>query len=697
MSRPEWGLLLTVEQAWESLGTTLGEPVGAVTLAPGEDLDVQVFGWHRSRTNVESEQTEIVDRQTTTQLTTHDSYQVNRRIESEFHWGVSGESSKAAGAAGATSSALSFNAGGSVKNTVERQLNHTRDLTVRVAEQMRTERKVRIATTEEVGREERRQQRLKNPNRCHSVTFQFYEQLNHHLVRHAPAELTWVVLIPNELPALTAAWVTCHEKLLREHLLDDSMADGIHAARRIASQGSSVQLEVAANLLLRTFTARITPLPSGGGASVVDLVGQTLGLGLKALGSIFGFGGSGGGAPPPNLLRALRIPNTHAAVRGFLVAQAEHPTVEGLAVAGALVARHYVDETAPESVTSALAYLASVLASAGLRSVPGENAEADALAAGAGEREEQELAAHAEARAAFARLVCHLEDNLLHYMRAIWRAEDPARRWTRFGSQTLGGEAFWELVENRLLGFHLNASVFPVRLGAELEARLNQLVAVDELAALPEVPAPAGLATYKGGIQAWAKRSRGKLAAGIATHIEAQIPAAQELVSRAVERALANHAGGEPFAMAKDVLAKAQGQLEHLRPKLTAGQQATASAVEAALGAAERTTIAEPALRAHLSELVFAARALSSGLAPVEDLYVTLPSGGAHVEPLRGQCSGCGPLEEREAEAQAGLLESRRRAADADADRRRRRVDSGDLAPEPDAAPLRVEIEKPEP
>ena len=475
------------------------------------------------------------------------------------------------------------------------------------------------------------------------------------------------------------------------------MADGIHAARRIASQGSSVQLEVAANLLLKTFTARSTPLPSGGGASVVDLVGQTLGLGLKALGSIFGFGGSGGGAPPPNLLRALRIPNTHAAVRGFLVAQAEHPTVEGLAVAGALVARHYVDETAPESVTSALAYLASVLASAGLRSVPGENAEADALAAGAGEREEQELAAHAEARAAFARLVCHLEDNLLHYMRAIWRAEDPARRWTRFGSQTLGGEAFWELVENRLLGFHLNASVFPVRLGAELEARLNQLVAVDELAALPDVPAPAGLATYKGGIQAWAKRSRSKLTAGLATHIEAQIPAAQELLSRAVERALANHAGGEPFAVAKDVLAKAQGQLEHLRPKLTAGQQASASAVDAALGAAERTTIAEPALRAHLSELVFAARALSRGLAPVEDLYVTLPSGGAHVEPLRGQCSGCGPLEEREAEAQAGLIESRRRAADADADRRRRRVDSGDLAPEPDAAALRVEIEKPEP
>ncbi|MCC6994756.1 MAG: hypothetical protein IT370_09120 [Deltaproteobacteria bacterium] len=716
VSSPSWGIQVTIEQAWEALGVTFGEPVGAVSLAPGEELEVQVFAWHRTRRTADLETLEIVDQQVSAQVTTHDSYQVARRIQREFHWQVEGSMGKNVGSSVAKSWSLGGNVGGSVSSTVEKQVQHTRDVTRRVAEQIRSERRVRVSTMEEIGREERTRRRVANKNSCHATTFHFYEYLHPFRVRHAPAEITYVVLAPNPLPDLTPAWVTCHEQSLRDALIDGSMADGFDAARSLAGGLGDSQIANAARGLLGNLRPRLAPptppkkaKKSGGGwKSFLPVVGAAIDLVESAVTELSKGAAQllkAAGASPDegdaavDALAALGPNPDFDSVLGFFRALASSPSPIGLATGIILIGRYYAGEAVPGDLQQPLGFAVGVLASLGSGSGSGANAEQDLSFKGDGGAAIDELR---RVRSAFERLRCHLEDNLLHYMRAIWVAEDPAARFARFARQTIAGQAFWSLADNQLVGFHLNASVFPVRLGRDLEEKITDLLVADELMAVPELPTPVGIAQYvaDSGLAAPALR------AGLTSRVEslsrerarqATSEILQEVIERAQEiRDERGHSDEDGFDGAEAVLKRAPAELERLRREglLRAEERTLANHLETALLSMEKAKPSAAVVQDHLRGLVTAGRALTR--VPVtEDLIVTLPGNGVQIVPLAGNCSGCSETLARDVEARVGALEAERRIRDAEADRHRQRIAHGDLSADPAAAlPVSVVINR---
>jgi hypothetical protein len=705
LRQPLWGLQVGVEQAWFPLGVTVGEPIGSISLAPAEERKIEVFSWQRRKATLDLESTEIVDRQTSTQLTTHDSYQVATRVQKEFHWEAHGEVSKTPGVA------VGGSAGGSVTSSVDRQFQHTRELTKKVSEQLRSERKVKIGNSEETGTERRETQTLRNPNECHSVAYNYYEQLNHYRVRHAVAELNYVLIVPNPLPELTPAWVTCYEGLLRDALLDPSMAAGLDAARRLTAPSTRTMLAQVAQQLEAEF--RPAPPPSDHDDDDGGILGDILGgLGdladavLGGLGALAGglLGGADGEkAPDPTL--ALGPHPTTDAVRGFLRGVAAEPTMAGLLYALVVLRRYYGSGALPAGLDRAVGQATSLLASQGVGPRPSVT-ESETLAAAAVEERNEQREQEAERRrdeADFERLQCHLEHNLLYYLRGIWSAEDPAQRYARLAGTVIAGRALWDLVENRPLGFHLNGTIFPVQLGAPLEQKLAGLIdgaPPDDVFLLPD-----GLVRYAEVVPAVVTDVRTDLARAVGTlDQERRTVATPQLFQRSIQRAqtlvLAERILGKKGApdrrieegarllqLAHEDLAKA-AKLPLLSPE----EEQVRLHVDGRLGQLQAVVPDRSVVSTHLGAMVELGQ-WSRAVEKLEDFIASLPTGSVYVEATVGHCTACGAEATRALEARVGLAEAQRRAADAEATRRERKLEGNDLSPNPPDSALALSID----
>ncbi len=711
LSGPLWGVQIVVEQAWFALGATAGEAVGTIPLGPGEERKVEVFSWQRKKSTLDLESSEVVDRQTSTQVTTHDSFQVARRVQKEFHWEAKGEMSFSPG------NAISGGAGGSTVSAIERQVQHTKDVTRKVSEQVRTERKMRVSTTEEIGTERRETQIVRNPNACHSVTYHYYEHLNHYRVKHAVAELNYVIVAPNELLEITCDWVGCHEGLLRAALLDATLAGGFDAARRLAQPTARSLIAEAAMALEVEFRPFVPPEPEeddGGGWSFPNPLDIVSAIGSSALEATSGAldlltgggGGSEGEDKPADPTLILGNPPTTDAVRGFLHGLVKAPTVSGVVWALILLRRYYGNAAMPSRLAQAFGRAASLLAAHGATTRPDLTAS-ETLAAGAvaeQERAREEELERQRAEVEFERLRCHLEENLLYYMRAIWVAEDPAQRYARFASRTIAGTAFWNLAENRPLGFHLNGTVFPVRLGAELEAQLVEWMASSDDAP-PPWTTPSGLTDVVVALPPVITRARAELAEAV-KHLSAPRLAKglKTLVRRSLGRAqilvaadrITKPAGKKVSGLDRmtDVLRLAHEDLAKFdrTAVLAPAEEAVRSHVDRVLDRASRVGINQPAVTAHIQAVALTGR-WAVGLPATEDVLVSLPSTGMIVEAIVSPCSACSPITTREIEARVGRAEAERRSADAEATRREKKLEVGDLSPNPPASALAVNVD----
>ena len=251
-SRLRWGLFVAYEQAWHWQGASLGELIDSISLTPNEELEIQVYTWDRTKTSRDLETSDLVDQMSETSLTVHSSAQVVRRLEEETHWdfGVN------VGYSSGITAGVELGIGESSTDAMERRREQTQDLTSRTARQVRSERRVAISTVRETGVEQRRTRKLRNPNPTRTVTFNFYETLSHYRVEIAPVETTWVVALPNRLPVVTPAWVSCHEGILRDHLLDPGQASGFSAARRLAQRFPPDQIQEAVRWLHLAFVSQ---------------------------------------------------------------------------------------------------------------------------------------------------------------------------------------------------------------------------------------------------------------------------------------------------------------------------------------------------------------------------------------------------------------------------------------------------------
>lgn len=701
--RPIFAMAVTSEQAWQWLGTTLGELAEAISLTPGEELEVQVYTWDRTKLSEDMQTTDLVDRKTESSLTVHASAQVVNRMEEQTEWQLGAN----VGFSYGVTAGIEASYGESMTESMERRREERQEQTRKTAQQVRSERQLKIATSRETGIEERRKRVLKNENPTRTVTYNFYETVAHYRVDLAIVETQTAVALPNRLPRITPDWVVCNDGILREVLLDQTQEEGFDAAREL-KRGSDLERDIvaaAARRLKGAFEGRRTsaqdlepeeviPPPSFGGAFVRALLGGlTLGASEVAFGT----------ADLVTYLEEQPSDNREerpsgAEIEEFLVGVVESPSLNGLLVGLKLVADYHapwyvgrygrydryqcypmtelVDRAIGYGKAAALAM--SAAAPPEITSGEGEGEEADAVAQAAKANQAAWLEWKAEqadryralrdARAKFDALACHLEHNLLHYMRPIWVAEDPALRLKRHARELgLGETELKQFVRQPLLGFHVNCCIYPCEPPA-FEAMVPMMShAARDLRQHIEMGLRArAIKRFEHDAQKVLSESVDRAVHQLTSCATKDAPltiaALPQVLDEASERIKTLHKdveqgdGWQRYVSRAETVAKVQAET-----RITV-LEATTKEAESALGEGRLAEIEQARVSAgDLARELNARRDFKS-------IMVALPDGGYHCEPVVGTCSAAEELRQRRLDAES-------RVAEAEADRLRKRVE----------------------
>ncbi len=720
-----WGIFVVFEQAWYWEGTSLGELIESISLTPQEELEIQIFTWDRTKLSRDFESTDLVDKKSEISLTTHDSSHVINRMEKEKQW----EFGANVGFEYGVTVGAQLSAGESTRDATERRRERKQELTSKTAQQVRSERKVKISTLREVGTEERTRRLLKNLNPTRSVTYNFYETLSHYRVDIAPVELRLVVAIPNELPKITPCWIVCHEGILRKYLLDETQEVGFEAARKLAVGVAPDPVSEAAKQLRQAFwnqpgaprsesdpepqpECKLVPRKR---PSSVETAAGTVAL-IMTLGPLaFLFGPF---VQPAEVETPILKPPSFWEIARFLDAVAQTPSLAGLTKAVKMLEQWYTPWTDSEqncaySMTPemdgalALATGAMVYETQELPAIPeGEDETAKEAAKEAWlawkSEKEQLLQTQRENQASFDGLKCHIENNLLYYMRYIWLSEDPGVR-RRYLSQRLGDSEMTvldSLIEEPLLGFHLNCSVFAVKLTLQEEEKL--------LEAFRSGQTPQGFSLKSTNDFADQIKIYGsELKEIVGNHFQQLVDRRfqadgsrilNQVVAEGVQHVLTCEKPGNTLTpeLLPQVLTQASNRLqEAIDPNqkesnyLNEDEKQRKAAMEQQADALASTEVIADEQNAVIGEFVSVGQWASENAtlpSNLKSIMVSLPDGGYHCEPVVGNCSGAEDLRRRELEAEIALREL-------EVERRKKRLEADSLEPEPPMPTLNIKME----
>ncbi|WP_336922909.1 hypothetical protein [Aquipuribacter sp. SD81] len=237
-------LLLPWRQRWTFEGCSRGNLLSSIALAPGETRTIRMYSWERTAKALEqSTETETELSQDFTS-TTRDTEDVFREMTSsqDFNAQAHGEvdASYSTGFASITAGAGGSLQNGSALEQVCRTTSSSMSETVRRASaRVRSRRITKITESQESIRGDEVIRQVNNPNRWHTLTLDYYEQLAHYTITTAfvPAKLKTVVMVPNPLRGVVFDNLTVrtNETALRQALLTPDLSGGFAAARLLAS------------------------------------------------------------------------------------------------------------------------------------------------------------------------------------------------------------------------------------------------------------------------------------------------------------------------------------------------------------------------------------------------------------------------------------------------------------------------------
>lgn len=693
--------VITYEQAWHWLGSTLGELSESICLTPGEQLEVQVYTWDRTKISHDLQSTDLVDKRAETSLTTHASAQVVNRMEHQQQWQLGAN----VGFSYGVTAGIEANLSDSITDSVERRREQRQDQTRKTAQQIRSERQLKISTTREAGFEERSKRTLTNENPSRTVTYNFYETVSHYRVELAMAESQTAIAIPNLLPKITPAWVTCHEGLLRNYLLDPTQESGLEAARLLMILRKQSPIAETARQLCDAFRdpmvnpgAPIYP----GGPPRARIAGEETWEEhpLLSLFNTLYFQAANMSRPVPSLsianypffglyTRSNADNLTYAYVDSFLDSVARAPTSVGLGVAMGLMLSWYkpVDGACYELTDEMESVLGSAHAAFihGMRKTSnspetddsplseGEETEpTDETSTSAPAAEDYQL--ETETQALFESLKCHLEQNLLHYLRPIWLAEDPAIRMRRHARELeLDLSGFLDLVKQPLIGFHLNCCIYPfepVDAKKLVPIMLNNATRARSI--IQNDLKRSALTRFEKATPQLLQQVTSDASQQVAVCENKQQIVETENLPRVLELT------GERLAALRQEVAKGDGWKKYL----TSAENKLDDSLESCAYAWDK---AAKALRQVSDDGRFTAIAEAQMTADnppefitTEDfkpMVISLPDGGYHCEPVVGHCSAAEELrlQKLQADLQTEIAVAKQRQAEAD--RQRKRVD----------------------
>lgn len=523
---PHIALMVTLEQVWEAQGYTRGELITTIGLAPGEQLTLELHSWDKTTYKSQDElmtESELRLAQTSNQ---RDSLTVARETASQTSMSLN---------VGATIpiKAVSVTLGGgasnqvssSIHSTVEQTQQHTAD----AAFTLKSTRKLNIEVSRETGREQKQTRVIANTNRCHTLSCHYFEIMSNYRVTTRLASLQPCLLVTTPRADITPAWVLCHEAILKRALVDDVYLAGFDGARTLESESAYIEIQKIRGAVPPEFEPELKDLlgsitdayselqtnfetvlhlaeyasmffGSGGVLAVITYVAGAV-HDLMKLRQFLYWVALAGNRPLWRALERLNKEAAHATkpsypLRAFFtivkpndfdVTPSASSVAKGAAALGVpsslidgLIAWGFLDLVPDDGgMSETIKAVAKRLEE--IWSLPSGQGTGSTPAAGFSDVDV------ATAHANFDQLRCHIDDNWLHYAKAMWMDEDADERFLRL--QAYGAIA--GVLGNEVLGFLGHKEAFAVAAPAAITAvDLQSLIDQVRQQLKNDVPAP---------------------------------------------------------------------------------------------------------------------------------------------------------------------------------------------------------------
>ncbi len=286
LPRYDIGLFSSFEQTWTLQGYSRGSLVNSLTLAPNEELTIEIFTFDRHKVEEERTITSEFEGNSEVSSMTNITSNIARELS---------ETSQMSGDIGlglplpVGGIPVDLSVGGSassdVKSNIQASMTQVSEVTSRVSERVKATRQVKVLEAHEAGREDRVTRKIHNPNRGYALTLNCYEVLETFKVETVlknSKQFCLLVEQPN-LGVVDIPFVLAYQDRLQKALLSKTYIAGFDAARSLYAQGwfdkASIQkaeLEEAAN---QSVAATPAPTPE----KPIVVVGKQLAAALTKL------------------------------------------------------------------------------------------------------------------------------------------------------------------------------------------------------------------------------------------------------------------------------------------------------------------------------------------------------------------------------------------------------------------------------
>ena len=500
-------LCTTYQQIWTPKGYTRGELVGSLSLAPGERLTLEIHSWDKTSTHSEAELALESEMRSSEKHTQRDALTVLQEYASK-----SSSKVEAKGTIPIPDMPIGVGAEGETESQskLTKTSDRVRDDVIESASVLKINRKLKVESSRETGREQKQTRVVENTNRCHTLNCHYFEIIANYLVTTVPVGVEPCLLITYPRINFTADVVLCHEGTLRQSLLDRTFLPGFQAAhdlkvaeeeelvearRRAERQDlAGAQLAPYAQVVAdayRTLVSDVEALDEAieqegyahPMAVAMDLTPQQqdriwawFGLPVLARNALARFVADlGAGINAADAIRSLvmllppGIPpreyyDAFLELNERLGSFEDPPSDSNLTELTRWRLTKDLIDCDDAGLRSAFQ-----IAAQSLRTIPAVDfSELTSASA-------RDIAV---AKVDFDRLVCHLEDNWMHYNHAIWSQESFDQRFERFTQ--LGWWWAARIIENRIIGFHGQRVAFPLRdtevvTATDLNSLLNKM------------------------------------------------------------------------------------------------------------------------------------------------------------------------------------------------------------------------------
>lgn len=240
LPRYDIGVFSTFEQVWALQGYSRGALVNSITLAPQEELSIEIFSWSKSKSEEERTVGSEMERNTEIGSMGRVSNAVARDLsENTDTSGDVGLGIPLAPAGLPLDVNASTSVSSQVKTGIQGTIDQIHESTRRSTERIKSTQQVKVVQTDESGREDRTIRRIRNANGSRSLTMNYFEVLeNFKVVTELKETKRFCVLVDcPDLGAVDPAFIVAYEDRLQRALRSSNYLPGFEAAKKLIAQG----------------------------------------------------------------------------------------------------------------------------------------------------------------------------------------------------------------------------------------------------------------------------------------------------------------------------------------------------------------------------------------------------------------------------------------------------------------------------